>query len=170
LWSGAAVASCVSSIDVVWDLLGSSLSILLSYLIPCGCYLALSSSSRRRQTRRASSSRQPRRRRQHDPDESLTAALLEDDDEGSVGVPVALPNNNMDRVGRSTAATTTHNEVTDTDDNNIAATWRIYQNDTVPRVCCYVIVLVFVPLMVLSTANAVYNTFFRSPSSSPTSV
>lgn len=40
-WSGAAVACCVASIDVVWDLLGSSLSILLSYLIPCGSYIAL---------------------------------------------------------------------------------------------------------------------------------
>ena len=41
LWTSAAVASCVESIDIVWDLLGSSLSILLSYLIPCGCYLAV---------------------------------------------------------------------------------------------------------------------------------
>jgi hypothetical protein len=40
-WSAAAVASCVSSIDVVWDLLGSSLSILLSYLIPCAAYLSV---------------------------------------------------------------------------------------------------------------------------------
>ena len=40
-WSGAGVACCVSSIDVVWDLLGSSLSILLSILIPCGSYLVL---------------------------------------------------------------------------------------------------------------------------------
>jgi amino acid permease len=40
-WSGAGVACCVSSIDVVWDLLGSSLSILLSFLIPCGSYLVL---------------------------------------------------------------------------------------------------------------------------------
>eukprot|EP00545_Synedropsis_sp_CCMP1620_P002643 CAMPEP_0119015488 /NCGR_PEP_ID=MMETSP1176-20130426/11115_1 /TAXON_ID=265551 /ORGANISM="Synedropsis recta cf, Strain CCMP1620" /LENGTH=508 /DNA_ID=CAMNT_0006968785 /DNA_START=109 /DNA_END=1635 /DNA_ORIENTATION=- len=40
-WSGAAVACCVSSIDVVWDLLGSSLSILLSFLIPFGSYLVL---------------------------------------------------------------------------------------------------------------------------------
>jgi amino acid permease len=40
-WSGAGVACCVSSIDVVWDLLGSSLSILLSFLIPCGSYLVI---------------------------------------------------------------------------------------------------------------------------------
>ena len=40
-WTGAAVACCVSSIAVVWDLLGSSLSILLSYLVPCGSYIAL---------------------------------------------------------------------------------------------------------------------------------
>jgi amino acid permease len=40
-WTAGTVASCVESIDVVWDLLGSSLSILLSYLIPCGCYLVI---------------------------------------------------------------------------------------------------------------------------------
>jgi amino acid permease len=41
LWSAAAVASCVKSIDIVWDLLGSSLSILLSYLIPCASFIAI---------------------------------------------------------------------------------------------------------------------------------
>ena len=40
-WTAGAVASCVQSIDIVWDLLGSSLSILMSYLIPCGCYLVI---------------------------------------------------------------------------------------------------------------------------------
>lgn len=40
-WTAGLVASCVASIDIVWDLLGSSLSILLSYLIPCGCYLVI---------------------------------------------------------------------------------------------------------------------------------
>lgn len=40
-WTGAAVACCVTSIDVVWDLLGSSLSIILSYLVPCGSYIML---------------------------------------------------------------------------------------------------------------------------------
>ena len=41
LWTAAAVACCVKSIDVVWDLLGSSLSILLSYLIPCGSFIVI---------------------------------------------------------------------------------------------------------------------------------
>ena len=40
-WSATAVACCVASIDIVWDLLGSSLSIILSYLIPCGSYLVI---------------------------------------------------------------------------------------------------------------------------------
>jgi amino acid permease len=40
-WTAGGVASCVESIDIVWDLLGSSLSILLSQLIPCGCYLVI---------------------------------------------------------------------------------------------------------------------------------
>lgn len=42
-WTGALLASCVASIDIVWDLLGSSLSILLSFLIPCGSFLILAS-------------------------------------------------------------------------------------------------------------------------------
>jgi amino acid permease len=40
-YAAAAVASCVQSIDVVWDLLGSSLSILLCQLIPCASYLGI---------------------------------------------------------------------------------------------------------------------------------
>lgn len=41
LWSATALACCVKSIDVVWDLLGSSLSIVLSYLIPCGVFVVI---------------------------------------------------------------------------------------------------------------------------------
>jgi amino acid permease len=44
-WTAAVLASCVSSIDVVWDLLGSSLSILLSYLIPASTYLVITKQS-----------------------------------------------------------------------------------------------------------------------------
>lgn len=40
-WTATAVACCVASIDIVWDLLGSSLSIILSYLIPCGSYIVI---------------------------------------------------------------------------------------------------------------------------------
>lgn len=40
-WTAALLASCVSSIDIVWELLGSSLSIFMSYLIPCGSYLVI---------------------------------------------------------------------------------------------------------------------------------
>ena len=38
-WTAVGIASGVSSIDVVWDLLGSTLSILLSYVVPCGAYV-----------------------------------------------------------------------------------------------------------------------------------
>ena len=40
-WSAASLACLVKSIDIVWDLLGSSLSICLGFLIPCGSYLVL---------------------------------------------------------------------------------------------------------------------------------
>jgi len=42
-WTAGTVASLVDGIEVVWDLLGSSLSILLSFLIPCGSYLVITS-------------------------------------------------------------------------------------------------------------------------------
>jgi hypothetical protein len=87
-WSAAALASLVSSIDVVWDLLGSSLSILMSYLIPAGTYLVI--------TKR-----------------------IEPDDEAQGG---------------------SHNKAS--------------------RLACWLLLGVSVPLMVVSTANAVYNTFF----------
>jgi len=41
-WSAVALACMVKSIDVVWDLLGSSFSIMLAFLLPSGCYLRLS--------------------------------------------------------------------------------------------------------------------------------
>jgi amino acid permease len=50
LWSATAVACCVKSIDVVWDLLGSSLSILLSYLIPAACFICIVGESTENQT------------------------------------------------------------------------------------------------------------------------
>ena len=40
-WSAAGLACMVQSIDVVWDLVGSSFSIMLAFLIPCGAYLKL---------------------------------------------------------------------------------------------------------------------------------
>lgn len=84
-WSGALVASCVTSIDVVWALLGSSLSILLSQLIPCASFLVL------------------------------------------------------------TAKVSGHDG------------WR----HRVSRVVAWLLIVVFTPLMFLSTGNAVYKTFFR---------
>ncbi len=40
-WSGAAVACCVKDIDVVWDFLGGSLSLIMGFLIPSGAFLVL---------------------------------------------------------------------------------------------------------------------------------
>ena len=82
-WSAAALACSVKSIDVVWDLVGSSFSIMLAFLIPCGAYLKLTS--------RVS-----------------------------------------DGIGFRQ-----------------------------PRTVARIMILVFVPLMLISTMNAVYNSFFR---------
>ena len=87
-WSAALLASLVSSIDVVWDLLGSSLSILMSYLIPAGTYLVITQKS------------------------------------------------------------TSENEET---------TWK----DKLSNLACWLLLAGSIPLMVVSTANAVYNTFLK---------
>lgn len=53
-WFATAIACCVSSIAVVWDFLGSSLSIMLAFVLPCGSYLKLSSSKEEETTLRMS--------------------------------------------------------------------------------------------------------------------
>ena len=83
-WSAGIVASVVKSIDIVWDLLGSSLSILLSYLIPAGTYLVI--------------------------------------------------NNNPH--------------------DNEQPNWR-------SRASCWLLLCIFIPLMIVSTGNAISNTFFK---------
>eukprot|EP00536_Pseudo-nitzschia_multiseries_P006020 jgi/Psemu1/192153/e_gw1.124.20.1 len=102
LWSMATLASVVSSIEVVWDLLGSSLSILLSYLIPAGAYLVITK-------------QQPPQQQQQQPQQQQP-----------------------EPTGREGAETT---------------------SDWGSRAACWVLIGVFVPLMVVSTINAVLNTF-----------
>jgi len=96
-WSAGSLASVVSSIDVVWDLLGSSLSILMSYLIPASTYLVITKQQQQLQ----------QQQQQRDSN-----------------------NNNNDDGG-----------------------W------IASRVVCWLLLCIFVPLMFISTINAVYNTF-----------
>lgn len=90
-WSAAALACSVQSIDVVWDLVGSSFSIMLAFLIPCGAYLKLA------------------RRKRFD------------------GIH----------------------------DGGMGFRWWMLS-----RAVAWIMILVFAPLMVISTGNAVYNSFF----------
>ena len=90
-WSAAGVACMVQSIDVVWDLVGSSFSIMLAFLIPCGAFLKLS-----------------RRRR------------LAEDQGGGLG----------------------------------------YRKWMLSRSVAWMMIFIFAPLMVISTLNACYNSFF----------
>ena len=41
-WTAAAVACSVESIDIVWDVLGGSLSLMMGFIIPSGSYIVLS--------------------------------------------------------------------------------------------------------------------------------
>jgi amino acid permease len=117
LWSAAAVASCVKSIDIVWDLLGSSLSIFLSYLIPCGSFVTIV--GRLGET-------------------DVDGENDEDDDEedageaGGSGPAGASRNRNRSHWKRKAA---------------LSVAWTM--------------LIVYIPLMIISTANAFYDTFFK---------
>lgn len=41
-WSAAALACCVESIDVVWDILGGSLSLIMAFILPSASYIVIS--------------------------------------------------------------------------------------------------------------------------------
>ena len=90
-WSAAGLACSVQSIDVVWDLVGSSFSIMLAFLIPCGAYLKLARRNR-----------------------------FNDYQDGGMG----------------------------------------FRKWMVSRAVAWMMILVFAPLMVISTLNACYNSFF----------
>jgi hypothetical protein len=90
-WSAAGLACSVQSIDVIWDLVGSSFSIMLAFLIPCGAYLKLARRNR-----------------------------FNDYQDGGMG----------------------------------------FRKWMVSRAVAWMMILVFAPLMVISTLNACYNSFF----------
>ena len=90
-WTAAFIACSVSSIDVVWDLLGSSFSIMMAFIIPCGAYLKLAGRKR------------------------------------------------------------FFNQVSDGGGS--------FRKWMVSRTVAWVMVVFFIPLMIVSTANAVYNSF-----------
>jgi len=92
-WSAAGLACSVQSIDVVWDLVGSSFSIMLAFLIPCGAYLKLARRKRFNET-----------------------------EDGGTGL----------------------------------RKWMI------TRAVAWIMILIFAPLMVISTANACYNSLNKS--------
>jgi len=118
-WTAAAVASCVASIDIVWDLLGSTLSILLSYLIPAGSYLVITRVNR-----------------------ALGVC-------GSGGLGGGGGNGGvLEDEGETPMAST-------------STSWK----EICSTALAWTLIVVFVPLMIVSTANAVYTTFFLHPTS-----
>ena len=113
LWSAAALASCVKSIDIVWDLLGSSLSIFLSYLIPCGTFVVIVG--------------------------RLNSGADGDMEDGSSGGD---------------------NEDEDEEDAAVAAGSSGKWKRKVALTVAWVLIGIYIPLMLISSANAIYGTFF----------
>ena len=91
-WTAVSLACIVESIDVVWDLVGSSFSIMMAFLIPCGAYLKLGKRKR-----------------------------FEETQDGGMG----------------------------------------FRRWMLSRAVAWIMLFTFVPLMFVSTANAVYNSFFQ---------
>lgn len=71
-WCGAAVACIVQSIDVVWEVLGSSLSLMMGFIIPSSCFLVI---LRRALTTTEDSSRDEEARMVGDEFQSLPTSL-----------------------------------------------------------------------------------------------
>ena len=46
LWAGALITCLIKSVDIVWDILGGSLSLMMGFFIPCGSFIVLSSRNR----------------------------------------------------------------------------------------------------------------------------
>ena len=46
LWNAAFIACFIQTLDVVWDFLGSSFSIIVGYLLPCGVYIYIRNEER----------------------------------------------------------------------------------------------------------------------------
>lgn len=41
LWTGALITCFIKSVDIVWDILGGSLSLMMGFFIPCGSFIVL---------------------------------------------------------------------------------------------------------------------------------
>ena len=118
LWTAAAVASVVDSIDTVWDLLGSSLSIFLSVLIPAGSFLIIS------------------HRNDQQSQEEEDQRTSTEQHTGTTTPPERSPHPEEERTTTS-------------------------RQDQLPRYVSWALISLFVPLMFLSSGNAIYHTFFE---------
>lgn len=106
LWTAAVLACCVESIDIVWDILGGSLSLVMGFLIPSGSFIVLSKVIERSQLRNS------------------TELLSEE------GMPTTFIQGSFEESS--------------------------IQNNKSPKLAYFLLVL-FLPLIVILTGNAVYN-------------
>ena len=155
-WSAIGVASCVDSIDVVWDLLGSSFAILLSVLVPMSSFLILSKKTTSMLSTSTTSTATttlggfiPGRRHRAmtvGREELASVPEMDDDDDESSGT--------------SCSHSTQHE--CDEEDTNDSTSFGQRLRHVCSRGFAWTLILVFVPLMVSCTTNAVYNTFFAT--------
>uniref|UniRef100_A0A7S2H3F0 Amino acid transporter transmembrane domain-containing protein n=1 Tax=Helicotheca tamesis TaxID=374047 RepID=A0A7S2H3F0_9STRA len=136
-WSASLVACSVQSIDVVWDLLGSSLSIIIAFLIPCGSYLILV---------------KPKKL----PNQSEDDEMLMVNDSGSGGqsnmvVETDTSISSMMVEGRIEVGRNEKNIFQRCCFNCRRRRWNV------KRIIAWIIILVFIPLMFICTGNAIYN-------------
>jgi amino acid permease len=144
LWTGAGLASFVSSIDIVWDLVGSSLSVLLCFIIPCASYVVIMGRHQKVERELNGSSQS----------NAFTS-----------GQP-SMPNEDSDAPDASQTGISSSIElgglpVLPLELDAAAAESSIALVDRLSVVTAWVLLLVFIPLMFLSTTNAIHNTFWN---------
>jgi amino acid permease len=149
LWTGAGLASFVSSIDIVWDLVGSSLSVLLCFIIPCASYIVIMGRHQKGESEFNGRARSdvamsgqpimPNEDADSTQDTNQTRIPLSDSIEPGDPPSPVLPLELDAAVAESSTALV----------------------DRLSVLTAWVLLLVFIPLMFLSTTNAIHNTFWN---------
>lgn len=136
LWTATAVASLVKSIDTVWDLMGSSLSILLSVLIPAGSFLVI---THREQVRRNEAESTP-----PPPTTSSTP-----------------PRDNGERGGGTRSRLDETTPLQEDYEEGHGVVYTPSASFQVFRCTARILIVIFIPLMFASMGNAIFHTFLE---------
>ena len=159
-WSAMAIASCVDSIDVVWDLIGSSLAIALAMILPLASYLVFVSQPKTTTTRPPTTTRMghtneglhpPRTRSSTMQDMDLHDHATRTTERGQEAHEVASSFDPM--------VVSEHDRDPEEDFEDEEFVSPPPRNDCCSRFLARVLIGLFVPIMIICTAKSCYRTF-----------